>query len=100
MANITNFKLQKEMFGIVEQWEQGSESKKSFCIANNLTICKLDYWLKKYRSTKTPTDFVEIKPNRKPVKKEQIVKFHFSGGVLAEVPSELAINFMNQLIVK
>ena len=88
------------MFRIVEQWEQGSESKKKVCNTYNLTVCKFDYWLKKYRSSKILTDFVEIKPTKKADQKERIIKFSFSGEVLAEVPSDLAIDFMNQLIVK
>lgn len=100
MANITNLSGRKEIFRIIEQWEQGSESKKTTCKTHNLTIRKFDYWLKKYHSSKKTTDFIEIKPKKNKVKKEQIVKFHFSGGVLAEVPSSLAIDFMNQLIVR
>ena len=100
MANITNLRLQEQMFGIVEQWKQGLERKISFCKTNNFSLCKFNYWLKKYRISKNTDNFIEIKANKNKVKKERMVKFHFSGGVLAEVPSNLAIDFMNQLIVK
>ncbi len=100
MANTTNLLRQKQMFRIVEQWKQGAESKQIVCNNHNITVCKFDYWLKKYRSSKRTTDFIEIKPTKKVDKKEQTVKFYFSGDVLAEVPSSLAIDFMNQLIVR
>lgn len=100
MANITNLSKQSRMFLIIEHWEQGSQRKKEVCNIHNLTIRKFDYWLKKYRSSKIPTDFIEIQPKKNKVKKEQTVKFHFSGDVWAEVPSDLAIDFMNQLIVR
>ena len=100
MANITNLSKQEQMFRIIEQWQQGVESKKIVCNNHNLTICKFDYWLKKYRSSKIHTDFIEIKPIKKVAPKERIVNFRFSGEVLVEVPLDLAIDFMNQLIVR
>ncbi|MEA1937089.1 MAG: hypothetical protein U9N04_03185 [Patescibacteria group bacterium] len=100
MANITNLDLQKQMFLIIKQWEKGSERKQEVCDEYNLTICKFDYWLKKYRTLAVPKDFIEIKCAKKIPAKEQIVRFHFSGEVSAEVPSDLAIDFMNQLIVR
>ena len=100
MANITNLDLQKQMFCIIEQWENGSENKKEVCNEHNLSICKFDYWLKKYRNSSVPTNFIEIKPSQRKLPNEQIIKFYFSGEISAEVPAEIAINFMNQLIVK
>ena len=100
MANTTNLFRQKQMYRIIEQWEEGSESKKTVCNIHNLTVCKFDYWLKKYRISKIPIDFIEIKAPKKTAKKERIIKFRFSGEVLVEFPSDLAIDFMNQLIVK
>ena len=100
MANITSLSNREQIFRIIAQWEQGFQKKKEVCKNNNLTVRKFDYWLKKYRSSKIPTDFVEIKAPKKKLRKEQIIKFHFTGGVMAEVPSNLAMDFMNQLIVR
>ena len=100
MANITNFERKAQMFLIVEEWQNSSATKKEVCKTHNINICVFDYWLKKYRALSSSSDFIELKPKIKTFAKEQTIKFNFSGEVSADVPVELAINFMHQLIVQ
>ncbi len=99
MANITKSERKTQMFSIVEQWQNGSATKKDVCKKHNVNICTFNYWLKKYRSSSVSSDFIELKPKAQTLIKERIIKFNFSGKVLAEVPADIAINFMHQLIV-
>ena len=100
MANIANLERKEQMFSLVEQWHNSSQSQKFFCKEHNINVHTFNYWVKKYRLSSSFADFIELKPKIKSQKNEQIIKFHFSGEISAEVPAELAIDFMNQLIVR
>ncbi len=100
MANITNSERKTQMFLIVEEWQSSSATKKDVCSKYNLNISCFYYWLKKYRISTAPSDFIELKPKIPTLSKSQTIKLTFSGKVSADVPSDIAINFMYQLIVK
>ncbi len=100
MANITNSERKTQMFLIVEEWQSSSATKKDVCSKYNLNISCFYYWLKKYRASSVFSNFIELKPKIEIPNREATIKFTFSGEVSADVPREIAINFMHQLIVK
>ena len=99
MANIAKQERKTKMYSLVEAWQNSSSSKKEFCLENNVTVGIFSYWLKKYKNTQS-LEFVEIKAEPTPQNSNSntIVKFNFSGNICAEVPAELALKFMHQLI--
>ena len=99
MANIAKQDRQTKMYSLVEKWQNTSSSKKEFCLENNVNIGIFSYWLKKYKNIK-PLEFLEIKAesNEQDSNPNVSVKFNFAGNISAEVPAELAIKFMQQLI--
>ena len=97
MANIAKQERQTKMYSLVEAWQNSSSSKKEFCLENNITVGIFSYWLKKYKNTQS-LEFVEIKAESTQQDSNTIVKFNFSGNICAEVPAELALKFMHQLI--
>ena len=100
MANIAKFERESQMYSLVEQWQNSSVSKKEICRKNNMNIYTFNYWLEKYRKKNKPSEFIEVKtlPEQTNTASSLTVKFTFAGDVSAEVPSEIAVKFMHQLI--
>ena len=98
MSNIAKQAKQSQMYSLVEKWQNSSSSKTKFCLENNLNIGIFNYWLKKY--TNKSKGFIEIKiePEKEEFRPILSVKFEFGGNISAEVPAELALKFMHQLI--
>ena len=42
-------KTSREMFPIVEQWQQSCQTQKEFCHVHGLRISTFTYWVRKYR---------------------------------------------------
>ena len=99
MANIAKEERKKQMYSLVEKWQNSSSLKKEFCLENNVNLGTFNYWLNKYRKNKS-SEFIEINPdsNYSDLESNTVVRFKFSGNISAEVPAELAIRFMHQLI--
>ncbi len=91
-------KNSEQWISLVERW-LGSEMRKSdFCKEQSVNIHTFNYWVKKYRQN---SSFVEVKPEKTEFcNPEQFVRFSFLGGVSAEVPAELALEFMHQISSK
>ena len=99
MANIAKQDKQTQMYSLVEKWQNSSSSKKEICLEHKVKVCTFNYWLKKYLKNKS-SEFIELKPesNYSDLESNTVVRFKFSGNISAEVPAELAIRFMHQLI--
>jgi transposase len=51
-----NQKHSKEnIFPVIEAWQEGGQSQAKFCKENKLSISTFQYWLKKYRETRSET---------------------------------------------
>ncbi len=100
MANINKTQRKSQMFSLVDQWQNSNETKKSFCTRNQINIHTFNYWVKKYKDSNTFSDFIEFKPSSASIPKSNTltIKFSFAGNVEAEVPADIALNFMHQLV--
>lgn len=55
----------KEMFPLIEEWENSNESREAFCHRHNLQLSTFSYWRSRYIKSKVrpATSFVELQPN-------------------------------------
>lgn len=45
--------LRQQKFAMIEQWQQCNLSAKAYCLQNNIACSVFQYWLKKYRHSKS-----------------------------------------------
>jgi len=87
-----------QRYALVELWLNSEEQRSDFCRKHDINVNTFNYWLGKYRKVNS---FIELKtPEPSVCKSESLIQFSFSGGVSAEVPAELALQFMHQLKTK
>jgi len=85
-------------YTLVARWLNSGERKLDFCSKHEININTFNYWISKYRKSNR---FIELKPPKAGAyESEMVVRFSFSGGVSAEVPAEIALQFMHELSTK
>lgn len=57
-------KTAEEMYPLIERYLNDQQTQKAFCREHDLSLCRLNYWLAKYRhqAAERPDAFVEITP--------------------------------------
>jgi len=74
---------QREMFSLIEEYQQSGQSQNQFCAEKNLPKSTFLYWLKKYRRDKSPTSgFIPLHFSHK----------HYSGDYSIELPNGIRIH--------
>jgi len=85
----------EEMFALIEQWEESSESRKAFCRKHNLAPSTFSYWYSKYRKpgpSKEP-GFVEVQPHL-----SRSLELIYPNGVRIRLPQDTSLAELRTLI--
>ena len=102
MSKPKNLQRQKEMFKLVEQWQNSTQNKKQFCRDHSININTFIYWTQKYKknmSENNNSNFVELKISEdKPKISDDQIKLIYPNGVQAEIPTNTNIGLIRSLI--
>ena len=102
MAKPKNSQRQVQMFKLVEQWQNSSQSRKQFCREHSININTFIYWTqkyKKYQSENNNSNFVELKiTENNPKKSDTPIKLIYPNGVQAEISANTNIGLIRSLI--
>ena len=94
------FLREKQMFELVEQWQNSKQPKKEFCNQNLVNINTFQYWLQKYRKKTKQAGFIPVKLTDSGFDRhQQAIKLKYPNGVTAEVPANTDINILRYLIL-
>ena len=96
-----NPEVRRQMFDMIEQWQQSGLSKKAYCEQQSVKHHTFYYWFKYYRQQhpdveNTPSAFVKLQIEKSPV--PSWVEIHFPGGIRLIFHEPVSSNYLKALI--
>lgn len=98
---------EREMFSLIELWEQSKESQSSFCASHGVSLAKFGYWRNKWLVSRAsseedhPSPFIPIvatpKPGAASVAPSSGYEIIYSNGVRLRLPG-LDLSVLPQLL--
>ena len=86
--------LRKEMFAMVEAWQESGLTQKSYAVQAGIKYSKFHYWLKQYReSTSQDAAFVELQTGY-----AHPIVIRYPDGVEISLPVQIPLPFIKALI--
>jgi hypothetical protein len=99
MSTIEKTSRQDEMFALIEQCNQGNQTKKLFCEQRGIALSSLYYWQKKYRQEQTlPAGFVPMLVKRSSSAISESIEINYPSGVSVRVPTGSSVTLLKTLI--
>ncbi|MBC8436250.1 MAG: hypothetical protein H8D88_01655 [Bacteroidetes bacterium] len=92
-------RLEEEMRYHIQAWKESKQSKKAYCLENNLPYHKFLYWMNKFRRRQNPIEqsFIPVHMDQQGASLSLELEIAYPNGVRLRVPSD-DIQFIGRLI--
>ncbi len=96
-----NPEVLRQMFEMIEQWQQSGLTKKAYCEQQSIKHHSFYYWYKRYRQQHPDIDnnsssFVKLQIEKSPVATS--VEIYFPGGIRLLFHDPVSSNYLKALI--
>ena len=86
----------KEMYALIEQWQQSQKTQASFCQEHDIAYHVFVYWLKKYRGQHGQNgNFLAMKFTDH---EHTGIEIRYPNGIVIQLPRTVGIHELKQLI--
>lgn len=92
-------KTEKEMYPLIEQWQNSTKSRKEWCEQHDIAPHVFHYWLQKYREqyNQAPA-FIPLQTEKLTTTGNHVIEIHYPNGVYLRLEKPVSPNLLQQYI--